>query len=59
MANRNEEIILKAFDALEKELEKEPISTDRVTALTGVIKTLSDINPMIPFRGQKSPDKTA
>ena len=34
-----------AYDKLQKELEKEPLSPERVAALINVIKTLDEIKP--------------
>jgi len=41
------EILEMALNALKKEIEKEPMSPERVTALVEAIKALSDIKPLL------------
>lgn len=45
MSKKNEALDA-ALEVLKKELKKEPISAERVAALSGTIKVLSEINPL-------------
>ena len=44
--DKRQEAISAALDKLKQEIEKEPLSPERVAALTGAIKVLAEINPL-------------
>lgn len=44
--NKRQETLVAAYDALKREIEKEPLSPERVSALAEAIKTLLGINPL-------------
>jgi len=43
---KRQETVTALFDALNRELEKEPISAERVASLAEAIKALAGINPL-------------
>lgn len=44
---KKEEVLSIALDKLNAELKREPLSPERVAALTEVIKVLGGINPLL------------
>lgn len=44
MADKKKEMIDTIFEALKKEIKREPLSPDRVSALTELIKALGTVN---------------
>lgn len=47
MLERKQQVLELALSALEKELKQEPISPERVTALTDTIKVLDEATPLL------------
>lgn len=45
--DKKQDVLGAALEKLKREIEKEPLSPERVNALVGAIKVLAEINPLL------------